>query len=146
MRHSIPFPLQRGRGVYYIGGRWPQGQDAQEVKARCACAAAAWAGMTRRSTSASCRAETLAGPLTYVHDMYSNGSMLPGHEYLLKALGDCRREAVAVRRMHRPRSGMGRCLDAMIDEMDAVAELITASPSYFHDKGTIGRPREIEGK
>jgi hypothetical protein len=48
--------------------------------------------------------------------------------------------------MHRPRSGMVRCLDAMIEEMDAVAELITGNPSYFHDKGTTGGRRGIEGE
>jgi hypothetical protein len=56
--------------------------------------------------------------------------------------------------MHRPRSGMVRsgrswrttahhvamvrCIDAMIEEMDAVAELMTGKPAYFHDKGTTG--------
>ena len=64
--------------------------------------------------------------------------MLPDHDALLKALEECRREAIAVRRMHRPRSGMVRCIDAMIDEMDAVAELITGKPAYFHDKATTG--------
>jgi hypothetical protein len=64
--------------------------------------------------------------------------MLPDHDALLKALGECRREAIGVRRMHRARSGMVRCIDAMIDEMDAVAELITGKPAYFHDKGTTG--------
>ena len=47
--------------------------------------------------------------------------MLPGHEALLKAIEECRREANAARRMHRARSGMVRCLDAMVEEMDAVA-------------------------
>ena len=64
--------------------------------------------------------------------------MLPNHDALLKALGECPREAIAVRRMHRPRSRMIRCIDAMIEEMDAVAELITGKPAYFHDKGTTG--------
>ena len=40
--------------------------------------------------------------------------------------------------MHRPTSGMVRCLDAMVDEMDAVAYLITGKDNYFHDKGTTG--------
>ena len=40
------------------------------------------------------------------------------------------------RRMHRPRCGMVRCLDAMVDEMDAVAELVTGKANYFDDKGT----------
>ena len=64
--------------------------------------------------------------------------MLPGHEALLKAIEDCRREANAARRMHRPRSGMVRCLDAMVDEMDAVAELVIVKANYFHDEGTTG--------
>ena len=66
--------------------------------------------------------------------------MLPGHEALLKAIEECRREANAARRMHRARSGMVRCLDAMVDEMDAVAYLITGKDNYFHDKGTRGNP------
>jgi hypothetical protein len=70
--------------------------------------------------------------------------MLAGHERLLNAIGDCRKEAIAVRSMHRPRSGMARCLDTMIDEMDAVAELITGNASYFHDKGTTGGRRGIQ--
>jgi hypothetical protein len=65
--------------------------------------------------------------------------MLHGHEQLLKALETCRREAVAARRMHRPRSGMVRCLDSMIDEIDAVAELITGNSAFFHDKGSRGQ-------
>jgi hypothetical protein len=31
---------------------------------------------------------------------------------------------------------MVRCLDSMVDEIDAVAKLITARPDYFHDKGS----------
>ncbi len=65
--------------------------------------------------------------------------MLPGHESLLSALGEARREAVPARRMHRPRSGMLRCLDSMLEEMDAVTELITGNPAYFHDKGSSSR-------
>jgi hypothetical protein len=64
--------------------------------------------------------------------------MLPDHEALLKAIEECRREANAARRMHRPRSGMVRCLDAMVEEMDAAAYLITGKDNYFHDKGTTG--------
>jgi len=64
--------------------------------------------------------------------------MIPAHEKLLQALDVCRREAVAARRMHRPKSGMVRCLDAMLEEMDAVAELISGNPTYFHDKGSSG--------
>jgi hypothetical protein len=41
--------------------------------------------------------------------------------------------------MHRPGSGMVRCLDAMLDEIDAVTELISGNPSYFHDKGSSNR-------
>jgi hypothetical protein len=33
---------------------------------------------------------------------------------------------------------MTRCLDAMVEEMDAVAEIITGDPKYFHEKGTTG--------
>jgi len=62
--------------------------------------------------------------------------MLPGHEKLLEALRICRSEAIAAKRLHRSRSGMVRCLDSMLDEIDAVAELITAKPDYFHDKGS----------
>jgi hypothetical protein len=62
--------------------------------------------------------------------------MLHNHEKLLEALRVCRLEAIAAKRMHRPRSGMVRCLDSMVDEIDAVAELITAKPDYFHDKGS----------
>ena len=65
--------------------------------------------------------------------------MLPGHETLLKALENCRREANAARRMHRPRSGMVRCLDALMDEIDAVGEIITGNATYFHDKGSRGQ-------
>jgi hypothetical protein len=43
---------------------------------------------------------------------------------------------VMTRWVHRPRSGMVRCLDSMLDEIDAVAELITTEPDYFHDKGS----------
>jgi hypothetical protein len=31
----------------------------------------------------------------------------------------------AAKRMHRPRSGRARCLDSMVEEMDAVTELLT---------------------
>ena len=55
---------------------------------------------------------------------------------LLEALRVCRSEAIAAKRLHRPRSGMVRCLDSMLDEIDAVAELITAKSDYFHDKGS----------
>ncbi len=64
--------------------------------------------------------------------------MLTGHERLLEALRVCRAEAIAAKRYHRPRSGMARCLEAMVEELDAVAELITGDPQYFHDKGSRG--------
>ena len=63
-------------------------------------------------------------------------SVLHDHEKLVEALRVCRSEAIVARRLHRPRSGMVRCLDSMLDEIDAVAELITAKPDYFHDKGS----------
>jgi hypothetical protein len=62
--------------------------------------------------------------------------MLYGHEKLLEALGVCRTEAIEARRMHRPRSGMARCLDSTVEEMDAVTELLTGKLDYFHDKGS----------
>jgi hypothetical protein len=62
--------------------------------------------------------------------------MLPGHEKLLEALRVCRSEAIAAKRMHRSKSGRARCLSAMIEEMDAVTELITGRLDYFHDKGS----------
>ncbi len=65
--------------------------------------------------------------------------MLHGHEKLLEALRACRSEAIAAKRFHRPRSGMVRCLEAMVEELDAVAELITGDPNYFHEKGARGR-------
>jgi hypothetical protein len=43
----------------------------------------------------------------------------PCHRFAHPTFGECRREAIGVRRMHRARSGMVRCIDAMIDEMDA---------------------------
>jgi hypothetical protein len=54
----------------------------------------------------------------------------------LTALWLCRFEAIAAKRMHRSKSGMARCLDAMGEEMDAVTELITGKPDHFHDKGS----------
>jgi hypothetical protein len=62
--------------------------------------------------------------------------VLHDHERLLEALRVCRSEVIAARRLHRSRSGMVRCLDSMLDEIDAVAELITARSDYFHDKGS----------
>jgi hypothetical protein len=62
--------------------------------------------------------------------------MLPDHEKLLDALRVCRSEAIAAKRMHRPKSGMVRCLDSMLEEMEAVTELITGRPDHFHDKGS----------
>src|ERR1700722_2961472 len=67
-------------------------------------------------------------------------SVLHDHEKLLEALRFCRTEAIAARRLHRPRSGMVRSLDSMLDEIDAVAELITARPSAarrLHPKGFV---------
>jgi hypothetical protein len=64
--------------------------------------------------------------------------MLPGHERLLEALRICRAEAIAAKRYHRPRSGMVRCLEAMVEELDAVAELITGDAKYFHERGARG--------
>jgi hypothetical protein len=69
----------------------------------------------------------------YVPVVFQSAVMLSGHEKLLESVRICRSEA---RRTHRPRSGVVRCLDSMIDEIDAVAELITAKPDYFHDKGS----------
>jgi hypothetical protein len=62
--------------------------------------------------------------------------MLPSHEKLLESLRVCRSEAIAAKRFHRSRSGMARCINAMVDEIDAVAELITGKADYFHDKGS----------
>ncbi len=38
--------------------------------------------------------------------------------------------------MHRFNSGMPRCLDSMVEEMDPVTELLTGKLDYFHDKGS----------
>jgi hypothetical protein len=48
---------------------------------------------------------------------------------------DARREAIAAKPMHRLGSGTVRCVDAMAEEVDAVAELITGNARYFNDKG-----------
>jgi hypothetical protein len=40
---------------------------------------------------------------------------------------------LAAKRFVRPRSGFARCVNAMIDEIDALAELATRNPTYFHD-------------
>jgi hypothetical protein len=62
--------------------------------------------------------------------------MLLNHDKLLEALRVCRCEAIAAKRMHRSKSGMARCLDSMVEEMDAVTELLTGKLDYFHDKGS----------
>jgi hypothetical protein len=61
--------------------------------------------------------------------------MLFGPEKLLEAIGVCRSEAIAAKRMHRSKSGMARCLQAMVEEVDAVTELITGRLD-FHDQGS----------
>jgi hypothetical protein len=62
--------------------------------------------------------------------------MLPNHEKLLESLRVCRSEAIAAKRLYRTRSGMARCIAALVDEIDAVAELVTGKVDYFHDKGS----------
>jgi hypothetical protein len=62
--------------------------------------------------------------------------MLPNHDKLLEAIRLCRSETIAARRMHRSKSGMARCLDSMVEEMDAVTELLTGKLDYFHDRGS----------
>jgi hypothetical protein len=70
----------------------------------------------------------------------------PDRQRFLSALHAARREAIAARRYGRPRSGFARCIDAMIDEIDAVAELVTGNPTYFHDMGSSRAPAYVEKK
>jgi hypothetical protein len=74
--------------------------------------------------------------LTFSFILCSVCLMLPNHDKLLEALRVCRSEAIAAKRMHRSKSGMARCIDAMVEEMDAVIELITGRLDYFHDQGS----------
>jgi hypothetical protein len=68
--------------------------------------------------------------------------MLPPIEKqrFLGALHAARREAIAAKKYSRPRSGFARCINAMVDEIDAVAELVTGNPAYFHDGGSTCPP------
>jgi hypothetical protein len=38
--------------------------------------------------------------------------------------------------MHRSKSGMARYLQAMIEQLDAMTELLTGKLNYFHDQGS----------
>jgi hypothetical protein len=62
----------------------------------------------------------------------------------LGALHAARREAIAAKRYSRPRSGFARCINAMVDEIDAVAELVTGNPEFFHEGGSTRPPAYLE--
>jgi hypothetical protein len=41
------------------------------------------------------------------------------------------REVIAAKKYSRPRSSFARCINAMVDEIDAMAELVTGNPANF---------------
>ncbi len=54
------------------------------------------------------------------------------HQQLLAALGDCRRRVIDARRGMRQKSGIIRCADAIIAEIDEMALVVTGRRDYFH--------------
>ncbi|MXN67090.1 hypothetical protein GR183_19445 [Stappia sp. GBMRC 2046] len=54
---------------------------------------------------------------------------------LLACLGNARGELIAARSAMRPRSGLARCVDALIDDIDELALVMTGRREYFHSGG-----------
>ncbi|NRG18627.1 hypothetical protein HPQ64_13095 [Rhizobiales bacterium] len=54
---------------------------------------------------------------------------------LLACLGNARSELIAARRGMKPRSGLARCVDALIDDIDELALVMTGQREYFHAGG-----------
>jgi len=58
------------------------------------------------------------------------------HDTLLAALGVCRRQVVEARRGMRQKSGVIRCADAIVAEIDEMALVITGKREFFHASGS----------
>lgn len=65
-----------------------------------------------------------------------NGSPLAfDRDALLARLGAARQELVQVRSRMRPRSGLCRCVDALLDDIDELALVMTGRRDFFHSGG-----------
>ncbi|WP_349360262.1 hypothetical protein [Stappia sp.] len=61
------------------------------------------------------------------------------HAALLRTLADLRRALVEARRGMRPRSGLARCMDAVIEDIDELALVLTGDRAHFHARGHSAR-------
>lgn len=62
-------------------------------------------------------------------------------EDLLKQLGAIRQQLIEVRTTLRPRSGLARCVDGVVDEIDELALVLTGKREYFHAPGAAAQMR-----
>jgi hypothetical protein len=60
---------------------------------------------------------------------------------LLAALKACRGQVVEARRSMRPNSGLTRCADALIGEIDELALVLTGRRDFFHAPGHAAQMR-----
>ena len=63
------------------------------------------------------------------------------HNVLLQALGACRTQVVEAQRGMRLKSGVSRCADAIISEIDEFALVLTGARDYFHARGHAAQMR-----
>ncbi len=64
---------------------------------------------------------------------------------LLLSLGAARLELVQVRSKVRPKSGLCRCVDALLDDIDELALVMTGRRDFFHSGGHAALSRESRG-
>ena len=65
---------------------------------------------------------------------------------ILAALGDCRAALVREMPTMKPMGPLYHFASGVLAAIDALAMFITRDPTFFHDKGTTGRPAHWEGE